>query len=91
MRSPISCQHPGNDYEELYRLLVHEMRDYAVFLVDPNACIASWNEGVGRNLGYAEHEFVGTPFSQIFTPEDQAKQADREEIDRARNEGRSDD
>ncbi len=72
-------------------MLVHEMVDYAVFLVDPDGCIASWNEGVARNLGYDEGEFIGLPFRSIFNAEDQAQGADQQELDRARQEGRSDD
>ena len=55
--------------EERSRLLVEEVRDYAIFMLDPNGHIISWNIGSERILGYQEVEIIGQPFSRIFTPE----------------------
>lgn len=55
--------------EERYRLLVEGATDYAIFMLDNNGDIVSWNIGAERILGYQEAEIVGQPFSLIFTPE----------------------
>jgi hypothetical protein len=46
MNQPISCERPPENYETLYRLLVHDLAEYAVFLIDGDGCIVSWNKGV---------------------------------------------
>lgn len=69
----ISKNPEDRDYGKLYRLLVHELTDFAIFMMDPNGMITTSNAGVERNLGYTESEFVGQSVSIIFTPEDIAK------------------
>ncbi|HVW07010.1 MAG TPA: PAS domain-containing protein [Bryobacteraceae bacterium] len=75
----------------MYELLIEELEDFAIFLIDPQGTIISWNPGVKRFFGYDEKEFVGKPFIEIFTPEDRAAKAHQEEMDRARQDGRSSD
>ena len=75
----------------LYELLVKELEAFAIFLIDPDGTIMSWNPGVERFFGYREQEFVGKPFCEIFTPEDRAKNAAEGEMKRARTSGRSSD
>ena len=54
-----------------YRMLVEQVKDYAIFMIDVNGRATSWNEGVHRVFGYEEAEFLGSDVkSQIFTPED---------------------
>ena len=55
---------------ELFRLLVENSTDYAVFLVDPEGRVQTWNRGAERVLGYAEAEIVGRSSFVTFTPED---------------------
>lgn len=55
--------------EELYRFLVEGLTEYAIFMLDLNGHISSWNTGAERILGYQENEIIGQPFSQIFTQE----------------------
>ena len=52
---------PPAEVDKLLNLLVDTVEDYAIFLVDPQGNIASWNPGVGRMLGYDEAagEFKG--------------------------------
>jgi PAS domain S-box-containing protein len=59
---------PAGTNNELFRLLVHSVKDYAIFLLDPTGHIASWNEGAQRIKGYTEAEILGKHFS-IFYPE----------------------
>jgi PAS domain S-box-containing protein len=57
---------------DLYRMQVREMRDYAMFMLDPQGILTSWNAGVEYLLGYSEHEWIGQHSSIIFTPADTA-------------------
>jgi PAS domain S-box-containing protein len=54
--------------EEMFRLLVQSVKDYAIFLLDPDGHVVSWNEGARRLKGYERDEIVGKHFS-IFYPE----------------------
>ncbi|MBO3461591.1 ATP-binding protein [Aetokthonos hydrillicola Thurmond2011] len=55
--------------EERYRNLVEGVTDYAIFMLDNNGTIISWNDGAKSILGYQEFEIIGRSFSQIFTLE----------------------
>lgn len=55
---------------ELFRLLVENAQDYAIFVVDPQGMVQSWNAGAERLLGYREAEIVGRSADVFFTPED---------------------
>jgi PAS domain S-box-containing protein len=57
---------------ERFELLVQSVTDYAIYLLEPDGMIASWNAGAERLKGYAEQEVVGQHFSRFFTPEDRA-------------------
>jgi PAS domain-containing protein len=48
--------------EEHFRSLVEGMRDYAIFTLDPQGCVASWNAGAERLEGYNSEEIVGERF-----------------------------
>ncbi len=56
--------------EERFRLLVEDVKDYAIFTLDTDGHFVSWNIGAERILGYKEAEIVGQHFSCIYTPED---------------------
>jgi len=56
--------------EELLRLTVSSVKDYAIFVLDPQGRIASWNEGAEMLKGYSAEEIVGEHFSRFYTPED---------------------
>jgi PAS domain S-box-containing protein len=57
---------------DLYRMQVRELRGYAMFMIDPEGVITSWNAGVEHLIGYTEEQWIGQPASIIFTPEDKA-------------------
>src|SRR3954453_11038231 len=61
------------DSEERYRLLVESVRDYAIFWLDPQGHVASWNPGAERMTGYRRDEIVGHSIAVFFTPEDQRR------------------
>jgi PAS domain S-box-containing protein len=56
--------------EARYRLLVDAVTDYAIYMLDPDGFVVSWNSGAERLKGYSEAEIVGRHFSQFYTPED---------------------
>jgi PAS domain S-box-containing protein len=58
------------DSEERIRLLVQSVKDYAIFMLDPSGCIASWNEGAQRIKGYTAAEIIGKHFSTFYPAED---------------------
>lgn len=56
--------------EERTRLMVEGVKDYAIFMLDPQGHIASWNEGARRIKGYESREIIGRHFSTFYTRED---------------------
>ena len=58
--------------EERFRLLVQGVKDYAIFMLDPKGCIASWNDGAQRIKGYKAEEIIGRHFSTFYPVEDVA-------------------
>jgi PAS domain S-box-containing protein len=69
-----------HESEEHYRLLVEGSADYAIFLLDPDGRIASWNGGAERLLGYSEAEAIGLHLSTFFTPEEVEAGAPEQEL-----------
>ncbi|HET9652642.1 MAG TPA: PAS domain S-box protein, partial [Usitatibacter sp.] len=59
--------------EERFRLLIEGVQDYAIFLLDPEGRVASWNAGAERIFGYGPDEITGRPFSLFFTEEEQGR------------------
>jgi PAS domain S-box-containing protein len=57
---------------ERFRLLVSGITDYAIYMLDLDGCVSSWNEGAYRFKGYTASEILGSHFSRFYTPEDQA-------------------
>jgi len=56
--------------QEQFRLLVQGVRDYAIYMVDPDGHVVSWNAGAERIKGYREDEVLGKHFSQFYAEED---------------------
>ena len=56
--------------EERYRILVDGVEVYAIFMMDPQGQILSWNAGAERIKGYSAEEIIGHNFSCFFPPED---------------------
>jgi PAS domain S-box-containing protein len=72
--------------EEMFRLLVDSMHEYAIFLLDANGNVATWNKGAQRLKGYAADEIVGRHFSNFY-PEDMPRDAVSAELDIALRDG----
>src|SRR6202789_216988 len=58
--------------EGRYRLLVESITDYAIYMLDTDGIVYSWNAGARRFKGYDAAEIVGRHFSEFYTPEDRA-------------------
>lgn len=58
--------------EQRFRLLVEGVKDYAIFMLDTEGRIASWNQGAARIKGYESSEIVGKHFSIFYTPDEVA-------------------
>ena len=58
--------------EVRFRLLVEGVRDYAIYMLDPEGRIVSWNKGAERIKGYAAEEILGRHFSAFYSSEDAA-------------------
>lgn len=72
---------------DLYRVQVRELREYAMFMLDAQGIMTSWNAGVENLLGYSEQEWIGQHASIIFTPGDKAVEACESEMRRAEQTG----
>ena len=55
--------------EERYRALVSGVRDYAIFILDPDGFVTTWNAGAEYIKGYQAHEIIGSHFSRFYPPE----------------------
>jgi PAS domain S-box-containing protein len=74
--------------ERMFRLLVGGVTDYALFRLDPQGIISSWNAGAERITGYSASEIVGKPYSTFHTPEDRNAGLPEHALQVARSEGR---
>jgi PAS domain S-box-containing protein len=74
--------------EEQFRLLVQGVTDYAIYMLDRDGRVTSWNVGAERIKGYQRHEIVGEHFSKFYTDEARAANEPQKALDTARREGR---
>jgi formate hydrogenlyase transcriptional activator len=74
--------------EELFRLLVHSVTDYAIFTLDPDGRVSSWNAGAERIKGYTAEEIVGRHFSIFYSKEDIEIGKPQNELNIAKSEGK---
>ncbi len=69
---PSNTNPPPSDLqasEERFRLLVEGVKDYAIFMLDPEGHVLTWNAGAQRFKGYAASEIIGQHFSRFYPPE----------------------
>ena len=58
--------------EQRFQLLVNAVTDYAIYMLDENGRVATWNPGARRFKGYEAEEIIGEHYSRFFTAEDRA-------------------
>ncbi|HET6326170.1 MAG TPA: PAS domain S-box protein [Planctomycetaceae bacterium] len=73
--------------EQRFRLLVEGVKDYAIFMLDPDGRVMSWNTGAERIKGYKPAEIVGQHFSVFYPSEDVQSGKPARELEVAREQG----
>jgi PAS domain S-box-containing protein len=73
--------------EERYRLMVEAIRDYSIFMLDPDGHVVTWNEGGTFIHGYAESEILGKHFSVFYPSADLLEEKPRKKLQIARDSG----
>jgi PAS domain S-box-containing protein len=81
----------SRDSEELFRLLVESVQDYAIFMLDPFGNVVSWNLGAERIKGYSADEIIGKHFSIFYPREDVENEKPKKELKAAAASGRFED
>jgi PAS domain S-box-containing protein len=74
--------------ERSFELLVNGVTDCAIFMLDPEGYVASWNDGAQRIKGYEAKEIIGQHFSRLYTDEDQCAGLPRVSLEAAARDGR---
>ncbi len=74
--------------QEQFRLLVQGVSDYAIYMLDPEGRVNSWNLGAQRIKGYLPEEIIGSHFSQFYTEEDRKAGAPQKALSTATRHGR---
>jgi PAS domain S-box-containing protein len=77
--------------EQRFRTLVENVRDYAIFLLDTDGFVVTWNEGARHVKGYEAREIIGSHISRFYTPEDLKRGWPQHELSVATLEGRFED
>ncbi len=71
-----------------YRMLIEAVTDYAIYMLDPNGIVSSWNPGARRFKGYETSEIVGEHFSRFYTEADRATGLPQRALEVAAREGK---
>jgi PAS domain S-box-containing protein len=77
--------------EERLRLMVESVKDFAIFTIDPQGRVNSWNPGAEQLFGYSERDVLGEHLATLFTPEDRSAGVPEQEIATASAKGRATD
>ncbi|PMS14951.1 hybrid sensor histidine kinase/response regulator [Trinickia dabaoshanensis] len=88
-RHPLSSPpEPAVTSEERLRILLESVQDYAIYLLDTDGCIVSWNSGAEKIKGYTAQEVLGQHFSMFYPPDDVANGTPEAELSAAARTGR---
>src|SRR5277367_5473189 len=90
MAIPINRPTPqdASEPKDVFRLLVESVRDYAIFVLDPEGCVLTWNPGAEALKGYKKDEIIGQHFSKFYLPEAVQSGWPQRELTLAQKEGR---
>lgn len=77
--------------EDIYRKAVEDIRDFAIFMIDVDGIVTTWNIGGQLILGYSAEDIIGKDGAKLFTTEDRAKNVPRKEMETAATMGRAED
>jgi PAS domain S-box-containing protein len=73
--------------QQRFRLMVDVVRDYAIFMLDTEGRITSWNRGAQRTKGWTANEIIGQHFRIFYPPEQQAARHPEHELELASRDG----
>src|SRR5918912_1937452 len=79
---------PSHADEQRFRRLIEAVTDYAIYMLDPNGIVTSWNAGAQRFKGYMPDEIIGQHFSRFYTDEDRQTDLPSRALKTAAREGR---
>ncbi|MBI4751425.1 MAG: PAS domain S-box protein [Acidobacteria bacterium] len=82
---------PISQFVDPYRLLVEAVKDYAIYLIDPNGYVSTWNAGAEQIKGYSADEIIGCHFSCFYPPEDVARNLPQQRLEQAVAQGKVED
>src|SRR6266436_4641272 len=74
--------------QEQFRLLVHGVSDYAIYMLDLKGIVTNWNLGAHRIKGYSAGEIIGSHFSKFYTDEDRRAGEPQKTLEAVEREGR---
>jgi PAS domain S-box-containing protein len=77
--------------EMKHKLIIDSVEDYAIFMMDPEGLITTWNQGAYKLTGYTADEIIGRHFSLIYTDDDNGSEHPNEELCKALRDGRFND
>ncbi len=77
----------ARQHDERFRLIVESAHDYAIFTIDAQRLVTSWNFGAEVITGYAAGDIIGRPMDLIYTPEDCGRGVPAEEVEQAHKVG----
>ena len=77
--------------EERFHLLLDGVKDFAIFMLDPEGKVVTWNIGAERIKGYRAEEIIGKHFSTFYSAEDVARGKPEQELQQAVVQGRYED
>ncbi|MFN2454298.1 MAG: ATP-binding protein [Pyrinomonadaceae bacterium] len=90
-REAQSYQKIAQQREAIHRLMIEEVKDFAIIMMDTGGRVTSWNKGAENVFGYEEAEASGQHTSFIFTPEDIERGTPEDELRTALAEGQAED
>jgi PAS domain S-box-containing protein len=92
-RLPSKYPHPNPSLasQRNVEFVLENLKDLAIFLIDSEGIICSWNRGSERVFGFQDAEVIGKSFSTIFTPEDVLAGIPMRELTTAKSEGKAED
>jgi len=77
--------------EQPYRLFIDSVQDYAIFMLEPDGRVATWNPGAERTKGYRASEIIGQHFSRFYSEEDVRRGKPQKLLALAEKDGRAED
>ena len=89
--TPFPVRTPLENSEDRFRLIIECVQDYAIFMLDPQGRISTWNLGAQRIKGYREKEILGKHFSVFYPEGDRRARKPERELEIAAKEGRLED